>query len=208
MLIEWLGHSCFRLTLKNGLSVVTDPYDDKVGYALPRHPADIVTVSHEHFDHNYTAPLSPRHVLRGPGVQTVEGVKIEGFASFHDDAQGAKRGLNTMFLIEADDIRVLHLGDLGHDLTDKAIAAFGRVDVLLIPVGGVFTIDAGQAADLAKRIAARITVPMHYKTSALSFNLGECAPFTAAMGAAKALSSLDPETETAPVITLTPGMGL
>lgn len=208
MIIKWVGHASFRIELNDGRSVVTDPYDEKVGYALPVHKADIVTISHEHFDHNYIGNLSPVHVLREAGKQELGGITIEGFPSFHDDEQGAKRGKNMIYLIEADGMRVLHLGDLGHDLSDEQIAAFGPIDVLTIPVGGVFTIDAEQAAALAKRINARIIVPMHFKTASLSFGLGENTLFVEAMGGAKESHSLDPASETAACVVLMPGEGL
>lgn len=208
MLIEWLGHASFRLTLSDGTSVVTDPFDGTVGYSKPTRPADVVTVSHDHYDHNAAAALNPKTVYKTAGRFPGK-VDITGYPSFHDDRRGAKRGANIMFLIEADGARVLHLGDLGHDLSDEEIARFGRVDALLIPVGGIYTIDARQAAALAKRIGARVTVPMHYKTPRLAFELGTDEPFLAAMGGEYAqCKALDPLHSPASVAVMTFGEGL
>lgn len=208
MLIRWIGHSCFRLTMNDGATVVTDPFDGSVGYERPRGHVDLVTISHEHFDHNHIGALEPETVIRAAGHFPGK-VGATGFASFHDDAHGAKRGPNVMFLIEGDGARVLHLGDLGHDLSDAQIAAFGRVDALLVPVGGVYTIDARQAAALARRIGARVTVPMHYKTPRLTFELGGVEPFLAAMGGEYAeCAALDPLSPPDNVAVMAFGEGL
>ena len=192
MLIRWIGHSCFRLTMNDGTIAVTDPFDGSVGYDLPRGAVDIVTISHDHYDHNYVGELVPKTVLKNAGHFPGK-VNVTGFSSFHDDVRGAKRGSNVMFLIEGDGARVLHLGDLGHDLSDRAIEAIGPVDALLIPVGGVYTIDARQAAALAGRIGARVTVPMRYKTPRLTFELGGVESFIDAMGRkAVTCKTLDP----------------
>ena len=192
MLIRWLGHSCFRLTMNDGTTVVTDPFDKSVGYGLPHGAVDIVTISHDHYDHNHVGALVPKTVLKTAGHFSGK-VTVTGFDSFHDDVHGAKRGSNVMFLIEGDGARVLHLGDLGHDLSNREIDAFGHVDALLIPVGGVYTIDARQAAALAERIGACVTVPMHYKTPRLTFELGGVKPFIDAMcGKAVTCKTLDP----------------
>ena len=152
MLIRWIGHSCFRLTMNDGATVVTDPFDGSVGYERPRGHVDLVTISHEHFDHNHIGALEPETVIRAAGHFPGK-VGATGFASFHDDAHGAKRGPNVMFLIEGDGARVLHLGDLGHDLSDAQIAAFGRVDALLVPVGRVSHLSWAAWSRLLKRWA-------------------------------------------------------
>ncbi|MBR4442893.1 MAG: MBL fold metallo-hydrolase [Clostridia bacterium] len=209
MKISWIGHASFRIDLSDGRSLVTDPFDPAVGYALPARRADIVTMSHEHHDHNYIGALAPETVIREPGVYVLDGVRVEGIPSFHDDAGGKKRGRNVIFVIEADGARVAHLGDLGHDLTDADIARLGALDVLMIPVGGVFTIDAAQAAALAKRIGARVTVPMHFSTDRLSFRLGGVDAFLAAMGGESGTAdALDPAQRHAPVTVLNYGQGL
>lgn len=207
MLIEWIGHASFRITMSDKASIVTDPFDETVGYDMPARAADIVTISHDHFDHNHAGALKAQTVLKDAGHFPGK-VSVTGYPAFHDDAHGAKRGSNVMFLIEADGARVLHLGDLGHELNDEEIAAFGRVDVLLIPVGGIYTLDAHQAAALARRIGARVTVPMHYKTPRLTFELGGAEPFLEDMGGDYAeCDALDPENPPAPVAVMRPGYG-
>lgn len=164
MEITYLGHSSFKLRGKN-VTVVTDPYDsDMVGIKFPRHTsADIVTVSHDHADHNAVNVLegSP-FIVRGPGEYEIKGVSIIGVAAYHDNEKGAKRGRNTLYNIHIDGISIAHLGDLGHELTSSEVEALGNVDILLIPVGGTFTIDAETAAKVVAEIDPKIVIPMHY----------------------------------------------
>lgn len=209
MKIQWIGHASFRFDLNDGRSIVTDPFDPAVGYDLPARPADIVTMSHGHHDHNYIGSLAPKTVVREAGVFEESGLRVEGIPSFHDDMHGAKRGTNVIFVFEADGARVAHLGDLGHDLTDEDIARLGKLDVLMIPVGGVFTIDAKQAAALAKRVGAKITVPMHFTTDRLSFQLGGVDAFLDAMGVShETADAIDPKETHAPVVVMNYGKGL
>ena len=209
MLIQWIGHASFRITLNNGISIVTDPFDPAVGYAMPTTKANIVTMSHGHHDHNYIGELNPEFIVRETGVHTFDGLTVTGYPSFHDEVKGAKRGQNAIFSIEAEGKRILHMGDLGHSLTDEEIAAFGKVDVLMIPVGGVFTLDAKASASLAKRINAAKTIPMHFTTPNLSFSLGGVEPFLEAMGTDwEKCTSLDPDAATKPVVVLEYGQGL
>lgn len=166
MRIIWLGHSCFAIQ-SGGLRLVCDPFDPQmVGYPPPDIMADIVTISHEHDDHNYTRTLRGRPlILRGSGEQAApRGWRIRGIDSFHDDQQGAKRGPNTLFMIEAEGIRILHCGDLGHLLAEDTLAALRPIDILMVPVGGFYTIDAGQAAALCRALDPKIALPMHYRT--------------------------------------------
>ncbi len=162
--ITYLGHSSFKLRGKNA-TVVTDPYDSTmVGLKFPKHVAcDIVTVSHDHEDHNCTSVLegSP-FVVNGPGEYEIKGIAIVGTPVFHDNQKGAKRGSNTMYRIEIDGIAVVHAGDLGHKLTVEQIDSLDGVDVLLIPVGGLYTIDAATAAQVVNEIEPSIVIPMHY----------------------------------------------
>ncbi len=169
MEITYLGHSCFRIKAKSG-TVVTDPYNKSVGLTLPTLSADIVTVSHPHDDHNNTAAVAGTARRKQPfvvdqaGEYEVEGVSIFGYQTKHDELEGEERGENTVFTIIADDLRIVHLGDLGHMLSDKLIEELNGVDVLMIPVGGVYTIDAKMAATLAAKIEPSYILPMHYKT--------------------------------------------
>lgn len=168
MIITWLGHACFLIDAAK--KIVTDPFDGKIGYPEPRVAADSVTVSHQHFDHNAVNVLSGNPmVVSTTGVHKIDDLTITGIPSFHDKSGGSKRGLNTIFTIESQGIRVCHLGDLGHDLNKDTLKLIGRVDVLLIPVGGYFTIDAAEARDVAAVINPGYLVPMHYKTSYVDF---------------------------------------
>ena len=154
MKLEWMGHACFAITTDNGTRIVTDPFDEKVGYPLPWGRADIVTASHGHFDHACYERMNPQNVVKEPGEYVFGDVKITGIASFHDDAKGAKRGSNVIFVIEADGKRIAHLGDLGHMLSEAQVAALGKLDALLIPVGGTYTLTGEQAAEQARTIGA------------------------------------------------------
>ena len=180
MQITWYGHSCFLLTADNGYSILTDPCDRETGYELHDIVCDAVTVSHDHHDHNCLSIVagSPL-VIRTPGEHAAGELKVTGFSSYHDDQLGANRGENIVFLYQIDGLRVLHLGDLGHMLSDDIIAEIGAVDVLLAPIGGVFTINAKTATALADQLKAKVLIPMHYKTPALHFNVEGLEPLLA-----------------------------
>lgn len=168
MQIRWLGHACFLMTSAEGLRLVTDPFDPQIGYPAPKVAADIVTVSHEHFDHNATVQVQGQPVVvRGPGKHEARGLEIRGVETFHDNQGGRQRGKNTVFCWVMDGVRVCHLGDLGHVLTAAQVAEIGPQDMLAVPVGGFFTIDAAQARQVVEAIKPRIVLPMHYKTPAL-----------------------------------------
>ncbi len=171
MEISWLGHSCFRIRGSHAI-VVTDPYSPSLGYSLGKPTARIVTVSHQHSGHSYTQGIGgePRQVT-GPGEYEISGVLIIGIAAFHDADRGRERGKNTVYLMEVDEVSVCHLGDLGHVLTAEQVEEIGSVDVLLLPVGGVSTINAPMAAEVVRQLEPKVIVPMHYKTSALSREL-------------------------------------
>ncbi len=171
MIIKWYGHSSFLLTAENGLRIFTDPCGPQTGYTLHDIEADIVTVSHQHSDHNYLAAISGTPVtLQEAGVFERSGVRITGIPSFHDDAEGKKRGNNLIFLFELDGVRIAHLGDLGALPSEEAFAALGKLDVLLCPVGGTYTIDPPAACEIANRTCTRVLIPMHYQTSQLKFS--------------------------------------
>jgi len=165
MKIKWLGHASFVITSDTGTKIITDPYETggDLSYGQIKESADIVTVSHDHADHNNVAAVqgSPK-VVRG--VVEVKGIKFNGIPTYHDEAGGGKRGKNTIICFEVDGIRVCHLGDLGHQLSDSQAAELGKVDVLLIPVGGFYTIDAKVATQLGDRLKPRVIIPMHFKT--------------------------------------------
>ncbi len=165
----WYGHSCFLLTSETGLRILTDPFAPKAGYPLGGIGADVVTISHDHFDHNYIEAVSGNPlVIRDAGPHTHANARITGIPSYHDDTGGSLRGNNLIFLIEADDLRIAHLGDLGSMPSDEALRQLGNLDVLLAPVGGVYTIAAQQARDIANMTHTNVLIPMHYQTSNLT----------------------------------------
>jgi len=166
MKVTWFGHSCFLLQDSSGAKLLTDPFDKTLGYALPNESVDIVTISHNHFDHNnyHSLPGIPR-IIDSLGNHQVGNIKIRGIPSFHDSEYGAKRGTNIIFVIEMSSYTICHLGDLGHILDEKTLENIGPVDILMIPIGGNYTIDAEEAALVAKAINSRIIFPMHYKTN-------------------------------------------
>lgn len=169
MVIRYLGHSAFRLKGSTA-SVITDPFDSRaVGMQFPRTSAEIVTVSHAHSDHNQVSSVGgDPFVIIGPGEYEVKGVRIHGITTFHDQEQGAKRGENIIYLFTIDSINLLHCGDLGHKLSEEQLEHLGNVDILLIPVGGVFTVDPAEAAAITAQIEPKIVIPMHYHTQKLN----------------------------------------
>jgi L-ascorbate metabolism protein UlaG (beta-lactamase superfamily) len=177
MRIEYLGHACFCVTAGDGTRLVTDPYeaggfDGAIGYNTVGIEAEGVTVSHEHADHCHVASVKgDPQVIRTTDGGTVGPFNISGTMTAHDTAGGAERGLNIVFVIEADGLRVAHLGDLGHALSIEQVKAIGPVDVLLAPVGGFYTIDATTAAAVADALGAKVIIPMHYKTDKLGFDI-------------------------------------
>lgn len=166
--IVYLGHSSFKIKGKTA-SVITDPFDpEMVGLKYPKNESDIVTVSHDHEDHNKVDLVSNVNmVVRTAGEYEIKGISIIGIEVDHDPSGGQERGKNIIFVFEVDGIRVAHFGDLGHKLTDKIIEQIGDIDVLMIPVGGIYTITARDAVDLAKEFEAPYILPMHYKTPGL-----------------------------------------
>lgn len=186
MIITWQGHSCFKIQDKTGLdgvTVVTDPFDKKIGLKVPNFEADIVTVSHQHHDHNNIEALRGNpFVVDSPGEYDRKGVLIEGIDSYHDSKSGDERGANTIFRIELDDISLVHLGDLGHTLDNSQLERLAGTDILLIPVGGKYTIDAQQAVEVISQIEPRIVIPMHYKTKDLELDIDGIDKFIKAIG--------------------------
>ncbi len=180
--ISWLGHSCFRIRGVHA-TVITDPYSPDLGYSLGKPTARIVTVSHQHPGHSYVQGIGGEpKLVAGPGEYEISGVLIIGMATFHDGEEGRKRGKNTAYLMEVDEVSVCHLGDLGHVLTTEQVAEIGNVDVLLLPVGGVSTINAPMAAEVVRELEPKAVVPMHYKTEALKRELEPVDRFLKEMG--------------------------
>ena len=178
--IIWHGHACFEIT--DDLTIVTDPHDGKsIGIETPMVKGDIILVSHDHYDHNSVRTVEKKDsaVVRDAGKKKVKGVEIEGIESFHDEVKGAKRGKNIIFKFKVDDITFCHLGDLGHIPDKEILDKIGEVDILFIPVGGVYTLDADSAWETANLIKSRIIVPMHYKIQGLSLPISDVDPFLA-----------------------------
>jgi L-ascorbate metabolism protein UlaG (beta-lactamase superfamily) len=170
MEIKYLGHSSFYIKGKNA-TVVTDPFDSEIaGIKFPKHiEANIVTVSHDHKDHNAVANVegSP-FVVHGPGEFEVKGIYMVGTKSYHDTKKGAERGQNTIYHYEIDGMNLVHLGDLGHELSSADIDAIGGADILFIPVGGFYTINSEEADRIISEIEPKIVIPMHYKRPGLN----------------------------------------
>lgn len=187
MKLKWLGHSCFEITLSNGAVLVTDPYDDSVGYPPLRVRADAALSSHGHFDHNcFGAVEGDPVIVNTPGVHEVRGAKITGVPSFHDDARGAKRGQNLIFVVEADGVKLVHLGDLGHEPdTDAQREALSGADVLLIPIGGFYTIDTSAAVRLIETYRPRAAVAMHFANEYCRFTISDESEFVRLTGAVR-----------------------
>jgi L-ascorbate metabolism protein UlaG (beta-lactamase superfamily) len=172
MKITWLGHSCFLLEDSKGRTLLTDPFDASLGYEVYKGSPDIVTISHKHFDHNYTKELKGNcKIIDKVGMYNLDDIYIKGTPSYHDKDKGSKRGDNIIFTFRIDGYSLCHLGDLGHALTDDDITAIGDVDILFIPVGGNYTIDGKEASEITRKINPKIVLPMHYKTSSVSLPL-------------------------------------
>ena len=180
--ISWLGHSCFIIKGRDA-TILTDPYDESIGYSLGKPTANIVTCSHPHPGHGFTSGVDGvSKVAHGPGEYEVCGVLITGISTFHDNEGGAERGKNTAYLIEMDEVILCHLGDLGHPLSPGQVEDMSSVEVLLVPVGGVSTIDAATAAETVRQLQPRIVIPMHFQTKALRFKLDPVDSFLKEMG--------------------------
>ncbi len=182
MEINWLGHSCFRIKGSQAV-IITDPYPPDLGYSLGEPTARIVTVSHQHPSHSYVQGVggNPK-LITGPGEYEISGAVIIGVATFHDGVGGKNKGKNTVYLMEVDGVLVCHLGDLGHVLTAGQVEEIDKVDVLLLPVGGVSTINAPMAAEVIRQLEAKVIIPMHYKTPALNRELEPVGKFLKEMG--------------------------
>jgi len=173
MKIKWLGHAAFLITADNGTKIITDPYETSEGlkYGEITEAADIVTVSHDHGDHNNAGVVKGNpQVVRD--TAEVKGIPFKAITTAHDDKGGSERGKNTVFCFQVDGVRVVHLGDLGHLLTDNQVVEVGKVHVLLVPVGGFFTVDARTAWEVCEQVRTRVIIPMHYKNDKCAFPIG------------------------------------
>ena len=206
MTITWLGHACFKFQAKLGgqdVTVVTDPFDPKVGIRMPKVQADIVTVSHDHYDHNNLAAIKGEparnashsdaggpFIIESPGEYEVKKVFVQGIPAHHDAKEGAERGSSIIYKFEIEGIKIAHLGDLGTILNDNQDALLDNVDILLVPVGGDVTIGAKQAVEVISQVEPRLVIPMHYKIPGLKVKLDGVDNFLKEMGA-KNVEKLD-----------------
>lgn len=188
MNIQYYGHSCFKITTKpagratEDINIFFDPFDKSVGLRPPQGQADIVFVSHHHYDHdNISALKGEPIIIDTPGEYAIKGINTTGIDSFHDDKEGAIQGRNTIFTIESEEIRVCHLGDLGGELTSDQIEDM-EVDIIFVPIGGKYTLDGKKAAELIRKIEPNIVIPMHYKTKGSLIDIDDEKKFCNEMG--------------------------
>ena len=171
MKIKWLGHSAFLITTEDNKKIITDPFGDYPGlsYRPIDEAADIMVVTHKHGDHwGASVRGNPRQVSK-PGVEMIGPIEFKGIPMYHDTSKGKDRGENIVFCFAVDGVRICHMGDIGHKLTDSDVAEIGRVDVLMIPVGGYFTVDAAIANEICNQVKPRVIIPMHYRNDKCAF---------------------------------------
>lgn len=203
MKIKFLGHAAFLITSEKGVRVITDPYKPGCyGGGIKYNPiteeADIVTISHEHDDHNESKINGNPVFVRESGTRQVKGINISGYEVYHDKTSGKERGRDVIFNIEIDGVNVVHLGDLGHTLTESDAKKIGRVDILLIPVGGYFTIDSKDAEAIVNLLNPKVVIPMHFKTSKCEFPIAPVEEFTKSKEIVKVDGELDIKREMLP----------
>lgn len=192
MQIVWHGQSCFEITaspIKNGpVKIVIDPFSEEIGLKLPKLEADIILSTHSHHDHNNVKGVSSvgqntPFLIEGPGEYEVKNIYIRGIPSWHDSKEGKERGQNTIYTIETEDLKICHMGDFGQtELTPEQLETIGEIDVLMVPVGGVYTIEAKEALKVMAQIEPKITIPMHYSLPKLKVKLDEVDKFLKAVG--------------------------
>ncbi|OHA02172.1 MAG: hypothetical protein A3H71_00685 [Candidatus Sungbacteria bacterium RIFCSPLOWO2_02_FULL_48_13b] len=183
MVITWYGQSCFKIQ-SGDLVLTIDPYGKEIGLTPPRFKTDMVLMTHEHMDHNNVSSIPGEpFVVRGPGDYEIKEVAITGIPTFHDKSQGKERGRNTVYVIEMEEMRLVHLGDFGEsEIRPETLEAIGEVDILFIPVGGTYTIDAETAAEVVAAIEPKIVIPMHYAIPGLKVKLDGASDFLKEMG--------------------------
>ncbi len=183
MKIKWYGHASFLITSEEGATIITDPYepgayDGGIAYKPIEDAAEVVTVSHDHADHNYVQGIKGSPVvIKGPGIHKAAGITFKGIATYHDTTQGSERGGNTIFVFTVDGVTVCHAGDLGHQLAENTIRELGAIDILFLPIGGVYTLDPAGATEVANALHPRLLIPMHFKTPRCGFPLARVEEF-------------------------------
>ena len=181
--ITFYGNALFVITTGDGKKIGTDPYNEQIRDPLPDISVDIATISHNHYDHaNISLFKGEPKVVNNLGETLIENIRFFGLPSFHDEAEGSLRGKNIIYVIETDAIKIAHLGDLGHIPDDKQFKGLQGVDILMIPVGGVYTINAVQALDIINNLKPKIAIPMHYKSIDTRLNVDEVNSFTRRAG--------------------------
>jgi L-ascorbate metabolism protein UlaG (beta-lactamase superfamily) len=170
MEITWYGRACFRLKGREA-TVITDPCPPSTGFVAGKHDVDLLTISHAHPDHAYTRSITAGLTLTRPGEYEYRDLLVTGVRAFHDGERGQQRGENMIFAVEIDGVHVCHLGDLGHLLSEEQLAELGPIDVLLVPVGGNFTISPAEAAEVVAQVSPKIVIPMHFATDGASADL-------------------------------------
>lgn len=184
--ISWLGHAMFLIESSDGIRILTDPYSSRTGYSVPKVTADIITVSHHHYDHDNVGHIGGSPVIiEQLGKFVINSITIAGIPSYHDEVMGQKRGSNIIFKIYLNKIVIAHMGDFGQDITEEQLLALADVDILIIPVGGRYTIDYRQAAKIVQNIKPNIVIPMHYKTKDCVINIDPAEPFLQMMPVVK-----------------------
>lgn len=184
MKIKWYGHAGFKITTEKGVNIIIDPYepggfDGAISYGAIDEPADVVITSHDHADHNYVKGIKGNYrLIKEAGDFEFQGIEIKTIPVFHDESRGKERGSNLISVIAADGLVVTHLGDLGHDLEPETLKKIGKADIVLMPVGGFFTIDAKMADKVRSALDPTITIPMHYKTAKCAFPIASVEDFT------------------------------
>jgi len=184
MKIKWYGHAAFNITTDDGIRIIVDPYlsgafGGALSYGKIQDEADLVLTSHDHDDHNYIKDIKGKFVhINNAGTKSVKGVNIKAIPTYHDPSKGKERGTNLIFVIEAEGLRVVHAGDLGHTLAKETIKDIGHVDILLLPVGGFYTIDPKEATKVMEDIKPVVTIPMHFKTEKCNFPIAPVEDFT------------------------------
>lgn len=195
MQIKWYGQSCFQINAvvskNNQIKIVIDPFSPEIGLKVPSLEADLVLCTHNHYDHNNVKIVKgDPFLIDGPGEYEIKGVFIQGINSWHDNKQGEERGNNTIYIIEAEDLKICHMGDFGQDeLNESQLEQIGEVDILMVPVGGTYTIDAKGALKVSSQIEPKIIIPMHYYLPKLKVKIDSVDKFLKAVG----VGSLQPQ---------------
>lgn len=192
MNIQYYGHSCFKIITKpagratENVVIFLDPFDKSVGLRPPQGSADIVLVSHDHYDHNNISAIKGNPIaINMPGEYSIKAINITGIETFHDEKEGAERGRNAVFIIDSEDMRVCHLGDLGTDLSPQQLEKINGIDILFIPIGGKYTLNGKKSAEVVRKIEPKIVIPMHYKMKGTTLDIADEKDFCNEMGNCK-----------------------